>query len=368
MSVTGSRSIPCRGLFLAVLLAWCAHPLQAVVFFGTADPTHNTTAPTGVFQDSGWKWQIGGGFCGTVISPHFVATARHLGLKVGAQFKYHGLTYSAIRVVSPDTSDLSLLEVAGRLPDPAPLFESSSEVGRPLVLMGRGGQRGDPVFGPPPNDTRLQGWMWGAYDSTLRWGTNSVDDTYDAKPGDNITGSYLASYFSDQGGDDLATLSVGDSGGGAFVLDQDGLWKLAGVNFAVEAQFNTTTNGPGFYAALFNRTGFYEFDDSVQAWTIDPTQVTQPGTIMYLTRISVYAAWIHQQFERPPDTPWPVLLSSTDVDGPYTEHPNYAVQPDVQKIIVVDDGQQRFYKLDGATTLKGPVIDRADSWLQFEYQ
>ena len=368
MSVTGLLPNSFRGLLLAVLFAVSSQHLRAIVFFGTPDPGHNTNPPTGFFQDSGWQWQVTAGFCGTVIGPHYVATARHLGLKVGQDFYYHGLTYHAIRVVSPDTGDLSLLEVAGRLPDAAPLFENSTEVGQPMVLMGRGGQRGNPVLGPPPDGTRVQGWTWGTYDSTLRWGTNTVDAVFQSMPGDSITGSYLITSFSDKGGDDLGTFSVGDSGGGAFVLDSDGVWKLAGVNYAVEAQFRSTAVGTEFYAALFDRTGFYEFDDTLKAWTIDPTQNVQPETQIYMTRVSAYAGWIREQFDRPADTPWPILVSSTEINGPYTEHPYYAVEPGVQRINVVDDGKQRFFRLEGATTLKGPVVRPKESWLQFEYQ
>jgi hypothetical protein len=87
-----------------------------------------------------------------------------------------------------------------------------------------------------------------------------------------------------------------------------------------------------------------------------------------MSRVSAYAGWIREQFDRPADTPWPILLSSTDVNGPYTEHDHYAVEPGPKTIIVVDDGKQRFFKLDGATTLKGPVVRPKETWLQFEYE
>lgn len=354
---------------LGGLAAWGATThAMALIFFGTADPAFHTTAPTGEYSESGWQWLVDGGFCATVIGPHHIVSARHLGLTAGIQFRYKGLLYEAIRVASPGTGDLSLLEIAGRMPDAAPRYRGTNEIGSTLFMTGRGTPRGEPVYGPPPDGTRLQGWRWGNAPGDLRWGTNSVAETYLAKPTDPITGDYLVSYFTDQGGNDLTTLSIGDSGGGGFIRDDDGTWKLAGINYGVEAVFNTTTTGDGFYAALYDRTGFYEFDDDQKAWIIDPTQAEQPGTSFLLTRISSYNDWLDTELARPPETDWPRLMSSDSVDGPYLEHPAYSVLIKSKSISVSAGDARRFFRLesDHPLTVKAPSLQKG--MLVFTYE
>ena len=58
----------------------------------------------------------------------------------------------------------------------------------------------------------------------------------------------LQATFDANGLADEAHLSVGDSSGGVFIQD-GGIWKLAGINYGVEALFNTNNSGAGFLAA-----------------------------------------------------------------------------------------------------------------------
>ncbi len=343
-------------------------PLRAITFFGTDNPAFHTTAPTGVFTNSGWQWQVSGGICATAIGPHHLATARHLGFNPGLEFIYQGLRYRAIRVSWADTGDLAMLEVAGRIGSFAPLYRGTNEVGKTIVMHGRGTQRGDPVYGPPPNGTQVRGWLWGGSDFLLRWGTNRVEDTYDTTPKDRITGSYLISHFSNRGGSDLATFAVGDSGGGSFLRDTDGAWKLAGVNYGVEAQFNSSTNGAGFYATLFDRRGFYTFDEDLQAWTIDPDKINEPRTELYMTRISSNLAWIDSQLERDPAVDWPILESAANATGPFAEHEAYAVTVDLKQIVINAGPQKAFFRLRSTTSLrlKGPTVK--DGQFVFTYE
>ena len=346
--------------------------VQAITLFGNGDPTNHTTAPTGTLAGSGWQWEVEGGFCATVIGPHYLATARHINLQAGPKlgFGYGGLPYRVIRVISPDTGDLALLEVSGVMANPAPLYSRTNELRKTMVMHGRGTQRGEPVYGPPPDGTTLQGWKWGNLDEPprLRWGTNRVEDLYESKPGDAVTGSYLIAYFSSRGGADLGTISLGDSGGGAFIKDTDGKWKLAGVNFAVEGQFRTAPDAVDFSAALFDRRGFYEYDDAAQGWILDPTQNTEPRTAMYLTRISSYLEWIQSQFDRPSDIPWPHLEAAASVEGPYFEVPSYSVLTADHQIQTLPPSETQFYRVSGdiAFQLRPPVLK--DGILIFGYE
>lgn len=357
------------GVWLAIAL-FLGHSgsARAITVYGNRDPANYTNAPTGPLAGSGWQWEVIGSSCATVIGPHYVATARHLGLKPGLVFGYRGLYYEVIRVVSPDTGDLALMEVAGVLPNPAPLYTRTNEVRKTLVLHGRGTPRGDPVYGPPPDGTELRGWKWGRNDILLRWGTNRVEAVYEAQPSDGITGSYLVAYFSNRGGADLGTLTVGDSGGGAFIRDTDGKWKLAGVNYAVEAQFRTSADGGDFSAALFDRRGFYEYDNTVPGWILDPTQSSEPRTAMYLTRISSNVDWIQTQFDRPPDAPWPHLEMATAVEGPYIEATAYSLRTGSHEIQTAVPAGTEFFRVTSETAvqLHPPVLK--DGILTFTYE
>ena len=87
-----------------------------------------------------------------------------------------------------------------------------------------------------------------------------------------------------------ATLSSGDSGGGVF-LNDGGIWKLAGINFAVDGPFYTTpSDTAGFFAALFDARDFYYKDDASKYVLITGKSAVPTG--FYATRISSRLAWI----------------------------------------------------------------------------
>ena len=341
-----------------------ARPAGAIIVFGSGDPQHNTSSPAGELTGSGWQWQTDVSYCATAIGPHHAVTARHLGLGAGSIVRFAGLTFPVVAVTNAPDSDLQLVELAGHLPDFAPIYSATNEPGRTLVLHGRGTQRGNAVSAPDATGA-MRGWRWGGGDGRLRWGTNVVTDTGTGTPDQGFAGEVLIATFGPGAVGDTGTLSSGDSGGGAFLRDDDGRWKLAGVNYAVEASFNTTTNGAGFFAALFDRRGFYE-QDSNNVWVLDETQADQPGTVLIMTRVSQYAAWIAAQLTRPPAANWPVLQSSDRAAGPFFEHSAYTVNPAKRQISIALPTGNRFFRLDGAPVLAAPV--RQGAQLIFNYQ
>src|SRR5690606_5741776 len=110
----------------------------------------------------------------------------------------------------------------------APMYNGGQEAGKSAVIFGRGTQRGDEVV----VNNELKGWTWGVGDGQMRWGENTIEGSY---------GSLIRMSFDIDGGANEVHLSSGDSGGGVFVLDQ-GIWKLAGVNYAVEGPWKTTSD------------------------------------------------------------------------------------------------------------------------------
>ncbi len=358
------KRITLRALALARLFILAASlPAHAVILFGTGDPERNTTPPTGTLAGSGWQWQTDVGTCATAVGPHHAVTAHHLGQHPGSLLSFGGLVYPVIAASTPPNSDFTLVELAGSLPSFAPLNSDTNELGRPLIIFGRGTLRGSPVLAPDGSGD-VRGWYWAGGDGRLRWGTNVVADTDTGTPDNGLFGDVLIGTFGPDASGDTGTLSTGDSGGGTFMLGEDGQWRLAGVNYAVEATFNTTTNGAGFSAALFNRTGFYE-QDTNNVWVIDDQQAEHPETVFIVTRVSSYAAWAQGVMSQP-ITSRPVLLSAPMVEGPYGEHPAYSVNATKQQITLPTPAGNRFFQLQGATNLSLPT--RSGGQLVFGYQ
>ena len=98
-------------------------------------------------------------------------------------------------------------------------------------------------------------------------------------------GHLLRSSFDPLSGQNEATLSVGDSGGGMFIND-GGIWKLAGINYGVDGFFDTNddVDANEFSAALFDRGGFYQGSDA-DGWSAVPLPPDSPASF-YASRIS----------------------------------------------------------------------------------
>lgn len=260
-------------LLLALGLAAVAPtPAPAVILYRTADPEANTTAPTGALAGSGWQFQGQfGRFLGTPIAPNLFVTAQHFRgeASVGnTPFVFNGVSYPTVAEYNDPASDLRVLRVAGTFPAFAPLFPRPNPAGTPLVVFGRGTQRGEAVTGPADgNGNTLKGWRWGPLDAPAprpRYGTNVVTGTVDGGPG--LGRLLYATFDATAGGGgsttaDEAHLSDGDSGGGVFLRDTDGAWKLAGINYGISGPYSPTADGAGaFNAAIFQGDGLFEND------------------------------------------------------------------------------------------------------------
>jgi hypothetical protein len=282
---------------LAFWLSFFALPTsRAVIFYSNADPTYNTTAPTGAFIDSGWQW-VGSfdGFAGTPIAPQYFLTARHIGGVVGDVFTLNGIDYTTVAKFDDTISDLRIWQVSGAFPSWAPLYRSTDEVGRQLIVFGFGLSRGTPVT----VNGALKGWMWGSGGGTLRWGTNTVNSIIN---GGSYWGSLLYALFQESSDPNEAHLALGDSGGPAFINDGAG-WKLAGIAATVDGYFNLTNSGTGYFnAAIFDGRGLYL--GSPGSWQLIPQGPSAVPSGFYTTQISIRASWIDSVISPPAgDTP-----------------------------------------------------------------
>lgn len=281
---------------LAVLTAFglSFEPARAVMFDATGDPTFNTTAPGGALAGSGWQYQgTFNEFLGTPISSRHFITAAHIGGAIGDTFTINGISYTTVGFSDDPNSDLRIWQVDTEFDSSviAPLYTGSDEAGKALTVFGRGTQRGSAV-----NNPELQGWSWGTPDQVQRWGTNTVDGVADRGAG---LGDMLVADFDHIGGTE-AMLSLGDSGGAVFIQD-GGVWKLAGINYAVSGPYYINSAGDsGFNAALFDESGFYESAGDGVFLPADG-----PGYFLS-TRISSNLAFINSVVPEP-GTSWLVL-------------------------------------------------------------
>ncbi|MBN9690432.1 MAG: hypothetical protein J0M24_09335 [Verrucomicrobia bacterium] len=330
---------------LCLTQMWVAH---AVIVLGSADSSVHRTEPTGALAGSGWQWQMGPA-AGTVIGPSHILTAAHLGLWTNSIITWDGLGYRVAEAVDAPDSDLRLLRVSGRFGNWAPLNAATNEVGQSVVLFGRGGPRGDAVLGMVQDRNTLCGWNWLPADQVLRWGTNRIAGLQATSTG--TPGEYLVASFDADGGNDEATVSVGDSGGGVF-LQQEGTWVLAGVISAVQGTFKRTAEGPVFFAALFNRQPFFE-EVTTGVWEQDPSSATQPETLWIATRVSAYREWLDTQLSQPAAVPLPRLRFTASLNQPFQEFPSYSVDPATRRINLLRQGaDQLFFQLEGESEVR----------------
>ena len=293
---------------------------NAVILFGSGDPTYNTTAPTGTLQDSGWQYEgQWGGFLGTPVAPQYFVAAQHIGGSVGQTFVFNGTNYTTTAYWDDTSTDLRIWKVDGVFPSYAPLYSTSDEVGKNLVVIGRGTQRGDPVeieeaqtvyttnvvnlkdLDISRKDAQqqfpdaalhgqtmtfvtselvtnivLKGWQDGPGDGVMRWGQNQV----------LAVGGLIVAAFTGTNGPNEGYLSGGDSSGAVFIQDSKGVWKLAGINYGIDGPFATSPDEPAFDGAIFDESGLYA------GGALVPNDGIARPAYYYATRISPRLSWI----------------------------------------------------------------------------
>ncbi|MEN8866277.1 MAG: hypothetical protein ABF381_11915, partial [Akkermansiaceae bacterium] len=162
-----------KGILLWVLAGL---PASGLIFRDGLSPVANTrSAPTGVYEGSGWQHQVRYLTShATIISPKHFITAAHLGTnqeQVTQQAFFNGVELKTFAVKGTParigTSDLRVFEIWETFDDYAQLYTKSDEAGKGMVVHGRGIDRDEEVAG--------RGWKWGAYATQRsRWGRNEI--------------------------------------------------------------------------------------------------------------------------------------------------------------------------------------------------
>lgn len=283
----------CLGLALAAARA------EAVIVTGSLG--NNTSAPTDPALAVRWG-QVGlfrptwgpDGFLGTPIAPTLFITAKHIQGFVGDTFTLSGTTYTTIARFADASSDLAIWQVSGTFPQDkiVPLYTSSSiPVDAPLYVFGVGAARGTTVTGSAfGGGTEVKGWRWGVYNPAnpvQSWGTNTLEGLYNF----GSKGLQLGFTFSAGVSDDEGTLAYGDSGGPVFI-QQNGVWRLAGINYSAESPFNTTNTGGGFNAALFDVGGLY-YRNTSTTWAYETPAAADSPAYAFSTSTTARLTWIN---------------------------------------------------------------------------
>ncbi len=334
----------CRWV-LVVLLGFSAPRAAAMIFYASGDTNYNATPPTGSLTNSGWQWQGNWhGFGGTPIGTNLFLTAQHVGGSVGDIFSYNGTDHRAVAAFPDPRSDLMIWQVCGTFPSFAPLYTGTTvEIYLPCVVFGRGRTRGGEVTVTNNGQVALRGWAWGETDKRLRWGRNTVS----AIVKDSGNGSdLLKALFDPNGGPNVAALATGDSGGAVFLQTSSG-WRLAGINFVVDGPFSYVPSGPGFYAALFDMSGFYA-EASATDW---PLAGSGPSAF-YATRVSSRLSWIQNVIaQQDGRQPAPTLEVADAVNGPFMAVTNATVDSSAKTITLPAPATPQFYRLNGCVNL-----------------
>jgi hypothetical protein len=341
-------------IVVGALLVWVPSA-GAVLFHATDDPDHNTEPPGGSLAGSGWDLQgFWGAYLGTPVAAGFFLTAQHVGGVVGDPFVWNGVSYNTVAFHDHAGSDLRLVRICGEFSQHAPLHDNRNEIGKEIVVFGRGTRRGAQVVSDGPIGTRIHGWRWGASDGRLRWGRNVVESVV---PGEELfsgrVGDLLRMTFDPDGGPDECHLSVGDSGGAVF-LEENGVWQLAGLNYAVDGPYRLDAEGPAFNAAILDEGGLEKQRQGL--WlSVPPLPIPQPGGFC-ATRISSHIHWIQSVL----DQPWEpgatlVLESGPDVSGPYMDESAANIDLSNQTITLPTPSQTRFYRIRSCTAAR--IVD-----------
>ena len=349
-------------LIALVFLLGSPHLGFGILFYSTSDPSHNTTPPAGTLTNSGWQFEgLWGAFLGTPIAPKYFITAAHVGGAVGDIFHFSGADYPTTGMFRDPSSDLIIWSVCGTFSNYAALYPNGDEAGKAITVFGRGTQRGEEVTIAENSTNSLKGWQWGVADQRERWGTNVVSEIVS----DNTLGDFLKCSFDADGGTEEAHLSVGDSGGGVFICD-GGTWKLGGLNYAVDGPFNTSANGPGFNAAIFDERGLYIGGEG--NWMLIPNFPTNVPSAFYSSRISSRLEWINSVLDdTPPSDPPPQLVSASNVLGPYLDTPA-VVDTNAKTVTLPEPASTHFYRLLACEPSQITGISRSAGMLIINYQ
>jgi hypothetical protein len=292
-----------RVLSIAASVAFCSNPhgARAVITFGGTGNNY-TPAPgdSNVSSVNNYEGFINGSFTGTIVNSNYVIAAAHTFGAVQQQFTFNDFntlgvaqTFNTQIVASLD--DLELCSIVPGQTDTlgnaavfpalqqAPIYTGNSEIGAPVVDVGRGVSRSVPVTG---------GWATDGSQGPFSWGTNTIaaipTDTQLSTSG-SLGGDYLQFTFNNNPADPNECIdTVFDSGGGLFI-NNNGAYQLAGINTLVDSAYTGPSANDLAAAVLYDTYGYYQLTPG--GVFMQNTNHTPEST--YATRVSSKANFIN---------------------------------------------------------------------------
>jgi hypothetical protein len=267
-----------------------ASPARGIIIIGSS--AGNTSAPADAGLAERWN-QVGNfnSFLGTPIAPQYFVTAKHLGNLTGQSITFLDSTSytTTARFLDPD-SDLAIYQISGTFPNDkiVPMYSGSFSTNQAMTIFGRGRSRTDTqVIGARfPNGTEAKGWTWGAFTGNRSWGTN----TFDGLTTLTGAGPQLTWDFDVGGGSNEGILATNDSGGPVF-MQEGGLWKLAGINYAIGPKdVRETEAGPTLEAAVYDYGGLYLLVNGT--WQLQSAAGGDKPAVSYSSSIPANSTWI----------------------------------------------------------------------------
>lgn len=297
--------MPVAAVVLGLACTLTATPAAAVIIIGSA--AGNTAAPTDPGLATRWS-QVGdfNDFLGTPIASQFFLTAKHLGNLTGQAITFpDASSYTTTAAFFDPASDLALYQIAGTFPSDkiVPMYAGSFTTNQAMSIFGRGRLRTDtPVIGQRfSSGTEAKGWTWGSFTGNRSWGTNTLDGLANG----GAAGTQLAWDFDTGGGANEGILATNDSGGPVF-MQEGGVWKLAGINYAVAPKdVRETQTGPTLEAAVYDYGGLYL--DVSGTWTYQQPTITDKPAVSYSSSVPANATWVQSVITVPEPATYALL-------------------------------------------------------------
>lgn len=164
-----------------------------------------------------------GGFAVNAFGPRQLATAKHIGIGVGALVHLSDGSERHVTAVTtnPDGRDVSVLTVDGDLPTWSTVTPMTNWQPADAMFIAGGVTAGAEVRDA---SDQLRGWHWAGQGSTLHWTRSSTK--YAKQP----TEQYEIGFDPEIGS---FAMTGGDSGGGFYIMDTAGQWHLQGIGVGI---------------------------------------------------------------------------------------------------------------------------------------
>ncbi len=263
-----------RSLIALALAALTVSPVWAIYGANTGPGSSDSTFT--------WVGQVNGA-SGVLIDPHWVVTAQHVG---GSQFILNGTTYTADSTFDAPNYDLHLLHFTTSFGGFYPMF-SGSPLGQTATLVGFGDSGTLRSDGMGYNDVGGSGTRRTATNvigsqqviAFNTWNTPCVLADLDAPVGNNFAPPYNRDWFGDGGPtSNEGGLMAGDSGG-AWMINQGGVWKVVGISNYIfyDNSVSGSDPNPNFAFGISGSSGADLTDPGVHQWIVGT--VPEPASL-----------------------------------------------------------------------------------------